>query len=66
MQGKVKRVTDRGFGFLEVAGYDKDIFFHASALVGGLQFNDLREGDMVTCEVVDGDKGLMATNVARA
>jgi CspA family cold shock protein len=65
MQGTVKRLTDRGFGFLTVEGYDKDIFFHASSLVD-VEFNDLREGDAITCEVVETDKGLNATDVKRS
>jgi len=66
MQGTVKRLTDRGFGFLSVEGYDKDIFFHATALAEGVQFNELREGDAVTCDIEKTEKGLNAVNVQRA
>ncbi|MFZ5364696.1 MAG: cold-shock protein [Patescibacteria group bacterium] len=66
MTGKIKRLTDRGFGF--IASDDtpgKDIFFHSSAL-SGVQFNELAEGDAVSFDVEDSDKGPRAVNVARA
>ncbi len=65
MKGTIKRVTDKGFGFMEVEGYDKDIFFHASALEGAM-FNELQEGDVMECDVTEGDKGLSAINVRPA
>lgn len=65
MKGVIKRLTDKGFGFIAVEGEEKDLFFHMSALVG-VQFNDLREGDAVTFEKVDSDKGPKAQNVALA
>jgi cold shock protein len=63
--GTIARVTDRGFGFIAREGEDKDLFFHANEL-NGVEFNDLKEGDAVTFELVDGDKGPAATNVTRA
>jgi CspA family cold shock protein len=65
MTGKIARVTDRGFGFITPADGQKDVFFHAKDL-NGVEFNDLREGDEVTFEIVDGPKGPAAANVARA
>lgn len=65
-KGKIARLTDKGFGFISREGEQKDLFFHANNLAGGLQYNDLREGDEVTFEVEKTDKGLNATNVARA
>ena len=50
---------------MEVEGYDKDIFFHASAL-DGTMFNDLKDGDIMECDVVESDKGLNAINVRAA
>jgi len=64
-QGKIARLTDRGFGFISREGEEKDLFFHANELVG-VEFNDLREGDMVTFEVVEGPKGLNASKVQKA
>ena len=64
MEGTVKRLTDRGFGFLAVSGSDKDLFFHAKELAN-LEFNDLHESDTVVFDVVDGPKGPVAVNVTR-
>lgn len=62
-----KLVTDRGFGFIKPEGEgDKDLFFHARAVVGETVYDDLREGDTVTYEVEEGPKGPAATNVAKA
>lgn len=65
MTGTIKRVTDKGFGFIAPDGGDKDVFFHMSALVD-VGFDDLREGDKVTFEVEQSDKGPRAVNVQRA
>ena len=45
MEGTIKRLTDKGFGFIS-DGSDKDLFFHSSALQG-VRFDDLREGQKV-------------------
>ena len=63
-EGTIARVTDKGFGFINRAGEEKDLFFHSNDLVG-VQFNELREGDKVTFEVAEGPKGLNAVNVNR-
>ncbi|MFA6534477.1 MAG: cold shock domain-containing protein [Patescibacteria group bacterium] len=66
MTGKIKRLTDKGFGFIapdDASG--KDIFFHSTALQG-VQFNELNEGDAVSFEVEDSEKGPRAVNVTRA
>ncbi len=65
MTGTIKRLTDKGFGFIAVEGEEKDLFFHMSAL-SGATFEDLQEGDAVTFETEDSDKGPRATNVQRA
>ena len=41
-EGKIKRLTDKGFGFIET-GSDTDMFFHSSN-VEGATFDQLREG----------------------
>lgn len=64
MTGKIKNLKDKGFGFIAVDG-QKDIFFHMNALVG-VKFEDLREGDMVSFEEEDSQKGKNAVNVQRA
>ncbi len=65
MTGKIARVTDRGFGFITPDDGQKDVFFHAKDLQD-VEFNDLKEGEAVTFEIVDGPKGPAAANVARA
>jgi len=64
MQGTIKRLTDRGFGFIEAEGQEKDIFFHAKSLVD-VTFEELREGDAVSFELEETDKGTNAVNVQR-
>lgn len=63
-EGKIARITDRGFGFISREGEEKDLFFHSSDLKN-VEFNDLKEGDKVTFEVTDGEKGPRATDVNR-
>lgn len=65
MQGTIKKLTDKGFGFITREDSDKDLFFHATELKG-IEYNDLREGDSVTFEVVEADKGPAAVNVQKA
>ncbi|MFA6973286.1 MAG: cold shock domain-containing protein [Parcubacteria group bacterium] len=62
--GTIKRLTDRGFGFIAVEGSDKDLFFHSKELQG-VQYNDLKEGDKVQFEVAESPKGPNAVNVSR-
>jgi cold shock protein len=65
MTGVIKKKTDKGFGFITVAGQDKDLFFHSKSLVG-VTFDELNEGDTVSFEVEDSPKGPNAVNVQRA
>lgn len=65
MQGTIKKLTDKNFGFITQEGSDKDVFFHASELEG-VEFDELREGDAVTFEVSDTPKGTAAVQIKRA
>ncbi len=65
MKGTIKRLTDRGFGFIAREGEAKDLFFHSSELKG-VTFDELKVGDVVTFEIAEGEKGQSATNVTRA
>ena len=60
-EGTIKRLTDRGFGFLDT-GDGKDIFFHMSA-VEDASFDQLQEGQRVSHAVGQGPKGPRAENV---
>lgn len=65
MNGTIKTLTDRGFGFISREGEEKDLFFHSKELQG-VTFDELKVGDSVTFEITEGPKGPAATNVARA
>ena len=60
-EGTIKRLTDRGFGFIDTGG-DRDLFFHSSSLVD-VSFDDLQEGQRVSYEEGQGPKGPRAENV---
>lgn len=59
-QGTIKKLTDKGFGFIE--GERGDIFFHHSA-VTGVSFDSLREGQRVEYTEGRGPKGPRAENI---
>lgn len=65
MKGTIKTLTPKGFGFISREGESKDLFFHSKEL-NGVMYDELREGDMVTFEIVQGEKGPAAVNVSRA
>ena len=65
MTGTIKRLTDKGFGFITGEGLQKDLFFHSNSLVG-VTFDELKEGDTVSFETEQSPKGLNAVNVQRA
>ena len=63
--GTVKWFNDsKGFGFLTRDDGEKDVFVHHSA-VQGEGFKSLTEGQRVEFEVVQGQKGPAAENVAK-
>jgi len=48
--GQIKRLAkDRGFGFIRPDGESEDIFFHTTAVQGGM-FDSLSEGQQVEFE----------------
>ncbi|OGF83347.1 cold-shock protein [Candidatus Giovannonibacteria bacterium RIFCSPLOWO2_01_FULL_46_13] len=65
MTGTIKTLTEKGYGFIAREGEAKDLFFHSKELQG-VTFDELKVGDAVNFEVVDGEKGPAATNVSRA
>jgi len=60
-EGTIKKVTDKGFGFIET-GRGGDLFFHMSNLEG-IAFESLREGQRVSYNEGRGPKGARAENV---
>jgi len=65
MQGTIKKLTDKNFGFITPEDSEKDIFFHSNELVE-VGFDELSEGDAVSFEVSDTPKGQAATKVKKA
>lgn len=64
VDGKVKWFNEaKGFGFIEREGGD-DVFVHFSAIEEE-GFKTLNEGQDVTFEIVDGQKGPAAANVRK-
>ncbi len=60
--GKVKWFNPRkGYGFIATDD-GRDIFVHYSSISGN-GYKSLAEGEPVTFEIVEGDKGLRAENV---
>ncbi|WP_047982258.1 cold-shock protein CspD [Ornithinibacillus contaminans] len=56
--------AEKGFGFIEVEGGD-DVFVHFSAIQGD-GFKTLEEGQQVTFEITEGNRGPQAANVEKA
>jgi CspA family cold shock protein len=65
LNGKVKWFSDaKGYGFIEREDKEKDIFVHFSAVKdAGLKY--LKEGDQLTFEVANTDKGSSAINLQK-
>ncbi len=63
-EGTIKKLTDRGFGFINTGG-SKDLFFHSKNLEG-VSFDELHEGQAVTYTEGQGPKGPCAENVRLA
>jgi cold shock protein len=60
-EGTIKKLTDKGFGFINT-GNGKDLFFHSSSLQG-VGYDALQEGQKVSFTEGRGQKGPCAENV---
>jgi len=59
-KGVIKKLSDRGYGFIRPDNSNQDIFFHASALTDGAAFDELEEG-----QEVEFDRGEAGTPKAK-
>ena len=66
IKGKVKWFNPtKGYGFIEREDKEKDVFVHNTAVkASGLKY--LNEGDELTFEVENGEKGPSAVNLQKA
>ena len=64
MQGQVKWFNnEKGFGFIEMEGAD-DVFVHFSAIQGD-GYKALEEGQEVSFDITEGNRGPQAANVVK-
>ena len=65
IKGKIKWFNEaKGYGFIEKEDKDKDVFVHSStARAANMELN---EGDQLTFEVENGEKGPSAVNLQSA
>ncbi|MDM5192951.1 cold shock-like protein CspB [Bacillus hominis] len=64
MQGKVKWFNnEKGFGFIEMEG-SEDVFVHFSAIQGD-GYKALEEGQEVSFDITEGNRGPQAANVVK-
>lgn len=62
--GAIVRLTARGFGFIHFSYINPDLFFHSNELQN-VEYNELREGDIVLFFIAEGPKGQVAVDVER-
>ena len=61
-QGTIKKLTDKGYGFIKT-DQGPDLFFHMSSTSEGVDYDDLQEGQTVEYEEGQGPKGPRAESV---
>lgn len=66
LEGWVKSINERGYGFISVLNDDRDVFFHMNCLAPALQFDDQLEGRRVRFKILDTQRGPRAVYVQPA
>ena len=65
--GKIKWFNaDKGFGFIAQNDSNQDVFVHWTAVEGLDNYEEMREGEVVSFEIEKTDRGLRAVNVERS
>lgn len=63
-KGTVKWFNNaRGYGFITMED-DTDVFVHWTGIVSDKKFKSIAEGQKVTFDIADGEKGKQAVNVS--
>merc|ERR1712118_225033 len=56
-KGRVVKINQRGFGFLQVDGESRDVWFHSNDIVGAnIDIRQLREDDEIECKLQPSNK----------
>lgn len=64
MRGTVKWFNNqKGYGFITMED-DTDVFVHWTGIVSDKKFKSIAEGQKVTFDIADGEKGKQAVNVS--
>ncbi|MEU7895674.1 cold-shock protein [Nonomuraea sp. NPDC049152] len=58
--------SEKGFGFIEQDGGGADVFAHYSNIVAQGGYRELHEGQKVSFDVTQGQKGPQAENIVAA
>ncbi len=64
--GKIKWFNpDKGFGFIQQDAGGKDVFVHWTAVEGLENYEKMSDGEALSFEIEETDRGLKAVNVKR-
>jgi CspA family cold shock protein len=55
--------SEKGYGFITVDSGGQDVFVHYSSIQGGSGYKSLEEGQAVSFDIEQGQKGPIAINV---
>ncbi|MFJ9704496.1 cold-shock protein [Streptomyces sp. NPDC101234] len=58
--------AEKGFGFIEQEDGGADVFAHYSNIISNGGFRELQEGQKVSFDVTQGQRGLQAENIVAA